>query len=191
MNKEVSLGDPLSKAFNAFKENLALYIVATLIFLIVFFTVFILSYTIILLPLIFLWGPMYYGLFYISTNVLRGEKAEFMDVFKGMKDGMLGKNLFATFLLGMFIVLWSLLFIIPGIIAMLRYSFTFLILRDNPDMSANEARKRSCELTKGHKGKILVYTIISGLGSYIFGIGMLITYPIGVTAITDLYERVK
>ena len=58
-------------------------------------------------------------------------------------------------------------------------------------MSANEARKRSTELTKGHKGKIFLYFIVGGVGMYIFGIGALVTMPIAYTAIADLYERVK
>ncbi len=188
---DIPLGEPLKKSFNLFKENIALFVISSLIYLVVVAFVSILSGTVILLPLLLLIGPMMYGIFYVSTNVLRGKETIYTDVFKGMKDGMLGKNIWAMFLYCLFTFLWWLLLFIPGIIALLRYSFTFLILRDNPQMSANEARKKSCELTKGHKGKILVYGIVAAIGMYLFGIGALVTMPIGFTAIADLYERVK
>ena len=48
-----------------------------------------------------------------------------------------------------FTLLWMLLFIIPGFIAALRYSMAYFILKDNPEIGALEAIRRSKEMMKG------------------------------------------
>lgn len=55
------------------------------------------------------------------------------------------------FFMTLFICLWSLLLIIPGVIKSFSYSMCFYILAENPGMSGMEALKRSQEMMKGHK----------------------------------------
>ena len=55
-----------------------------------------------------------------------------------------------------FITLWSLLFIIPGIIAAYRYSFAIYIMIDHPEMSAMECIRASKQKTSGYKGQLFV-----------------------------------
>ena len=57
----------------------------------------------------------------------------------------------ATIRVAVFTFLWSLLFVIPGIIKGLAYSQTMLVLADNPKMTAKEAQAKSIELMNGHK----------------------------------------
>ena len=57
----------------------------------------------------------------------------------------------AGLLQAVFVFLWMLLFIIPGIIAALRYSMTNYILAENPEMGAMEAIDHSKELMDGNK----------------------------------------
>lgn len=52
---------------------------------------------------------------------------------------------------GLYVFLWSLLLIIPGIIKAFAYSQAFYILGENPGMSANETLHRSDAMMKGHK----------------------------------------
>ncbi len=59
-----------------------------------------------------------------------------------------------AFLRGLYTVLWSLLFIIPGIIAGYRYAMTPFILAEYPDLSASEAIERSKAMMDGHKGEL-------------------------------------
>ena len=54
------------------------------------------------------------------------------------------------------VMLWSLLFIIPGIIAGLRYSMALYIMLDNPDMSIMECIKASSQLMDGRKRELFV-----------------------------------
>ena len=55
------------------------------------------------------------------------------------------------FLRFLYTFLWSLLFVIPGIIAQYRYSMAAYILAENPEMTAGEAITRSKELMAGNK----------------------------------------
>ena len=57
----------------------------------------------------------------------------------------------AQLLMSLFIMLWTFLFIIPGIIAAYSYSQTFYIMLDHPDMSPTEAIRASKQLIRGHK----------------------------------------
>lgn len=52
------------------------------------------------------------------------------------------------------VFLWTLLFIIPGIIATFRYSQAFYIMIDNPDYSISQCIKESSRIMKGNKGKL-------------------------------------
>lgn len=59
----------------------------------------------------------------------------------------------ANFLVILFVYLWMLLLIIPGIIAAYSYSLVFYLIIDNPNMKASESLKESKRLMQGNKGK--------------------------------------
>lgn len=56
----------------------------------------------------------------------------------------------------LFTFLWSLLFVIPGIIKGISYSMTSYILLDQPEVGAQDALKLSMAMTKGHKMEIFI-----------------------------------
>ena len=60
------------------------------------------------------------------------------------------------FLRELFVILWSLLFVIPGIVKSFSYAMTPFILADHPELTAKEAIRRSMELMDGHKGELFV-----------------------------------
>ena len=68
--------------------------------------------------------------------------------------GMFPRVLFLIVLQVVFIFLWSLLFIIPGIIAAYRYSFAVYVMIDHPEMSAMDCLRESKRLTDGYKGQL-------------------------------------
>lgn len=134
-------------------------------------------------------GPFLLGYAIISLNVVRGAKTELEQLFLGFK------NFLSAFLLhlinSLLIFLWSLLFIVPGIIKAVSYSLSFYILCDNPDMSANDARLKSMELTYGHKWSLfclyvsfLGWIILCGLT---FGILSVWVIPYIQTATAEFY----
>ncbi|MBR5730863.1 MAG: DUF975 family protein, partial [Firmicutes bacterium] len=54
------------------------------------------------------------------------------------------------------IFLWSMLFVIPGILAALRYSQAFYVLADDPEARPMDCIRRSKELMYGNKGKFVL-----------------------------------
>ena len=66
----------------------------------------------------------------------------------------LANNIVAGLLRTLFIALWSLLFVIPGIIKAYAYAMMPYILADNPNMSSMDALRHSERLMYGHKGDL-------------------------------------
>ena len=79
-------------------------------------------------------------------------------VFGNLLDGfgMFPRVLFLIVLQTLFIFLWSLLFIIPGIIAAYRYSFAVYIMIDHPELSAMDCLRESKRMTDGYKGQLFM-----------------------------------
>lgn len=81
------------------------------------------------------------------------------------------------FLKGLYTLLWSLLFIIPGIIASYSYAMTGYILAEHPELTASEAIERSKEMMSGNRFRLfcLQFSFIgwSILCSFTLGIGNL------------------
>lgn len=94
-----------------------------------------------------------------------------------------------------FIFLWSLLLIIPGIIKGYSYAMTPYILEENPELSANEAIDRSRFMMRGHKFD-LFWLQLSFIGWFFLciltaGIGFLWLEPYYYSAKAAFYEEVK
>ena len=94
------------------------------------------------------------GFTIFALNVSRMRPACFGNLFDGFSIFL--RALWLTILIGIFIFLWSLLFIIPGIIAGYRYSQAMYLLIDNPDMGAMDCIRASSQLMKGHKWELFV-----------------------------------
>jgi uncharacterized membrane protein len=104
-------------------------------------------------------------------------------------------KVWGMFLMGLFIALWTLLLIIPGIIKMFSYAMTPFILEENPDLTANEAIDRSRAMMKGHKFD-LFWLFLSFIGwailcVFTLGIGTLWLTPYMQTSVAAFYEDVK
>lgn len=93
------------------------------------------------------------------------------------------------------IMLWSLLFFIPGLVMAFAYALTPFILTDRPELSGWEASKESRRLMKGHKGQLfLMYLGFIGyliLGIFTFCIAWLWIIPYMCTSLAAFYESVK
>ena len=102
----------------------------------------------------------------------------------------------ARLLQTLYILLWSLLFIIPGIIAAYSYSMTGYILADNPDMTADEAIVRSKQMMDGNRWRLFClqisfigWSILSSLLT--FGIGDLWLTPYRQAASAVFYREIS
>lgn len=102
------------------------------------------------------------GYLYFCTNCYRGAPPQLADMFEpGFQR--FGRVLGGTLWMQLFIFLWSLLFIVPGIIKSLAYSQTPYILANEPDVNATAALRISMRMTYRHKGRIFVW-LLSFLG---------------------------
>ena len=86
--------------------------------------------------------------------IRRGERAEYLTLFDGFS--FVGKLILLDLITALFIFLWSLLFLIPGIIAAYRYSFARFNLYENPGIGAMEALDMSKRQTLGYKSQLFM-----------------------------------
>ena len=98
-------------------------------------------------------GPMTIGLSSFYLKAYRGMQAGVETMFSdGFTD--FGRNLGGYLWMQLFVCLWSLLFVIPGIIKAYSYAMTPYILADCPNVKAKEALKLSMRMMAGHKWEL-------------------------------------
>lgn len=94
------------------------------------------------------------GFVLYCMTVRRGQRAEFLTLFDGFS--FVGKIILLNIVIYLFIFLWSMLFVIPGIIAAYRYRFALLNLYENPGIGVMEALDMSKRQTIGYKGQLFL-----------------------------------
>lgn len=138
-------------------------------------------------------GPLLLGLISCFMKLVRKEDFKFENLFDGFKN--FSSALILQILINIFVFLWTLLLIIPGIIAIYRYAMSFYILYDNPDMGAQEALNKSKEMMVGYKWKLfcLHFSFIGWaiLSVLTCGIGFLWLVPYINTSNANFYENLK
>lgn len=138
-------------------------------------------------------GAMQLGLSIFTLNLVRGKKAELSQIFDGFSN--FANALVAYLLSALFVLLWSLLLIVPGIIAAIAYSQTFYILADNKDLSGQDAIKKSKEMMQGHKMKYFMLSLrFFGwfiLSIFTLFIGLLWLIPYATVSFAHFYEDIK
>jgi len=97
-------------------------------------------------------GPLSLGYTTLILLISRNQKPNFAILFGGFKR--FGTSFAAYFLRLIFIILWTLLLIIPGIVACLRYSQTYYILSEDENIGPLEAISKSKEMMVGNKWKL-------------------------------------
>lgn len=129
-----------------------------------------------------------------NLDLADGHEPELGTLFSGFPHIM--KTAFcAHFLMGLYQFLWSLLFLIPGIVAGLSYAMTDYILAEHPDMTASEAITASKALMYGNRWRLfcLRWSFIgwSILCAFTMGIGNLWLYPYQEAAYTAFYRSLR
>jgi len=135
-------------------------------------------------------GPMELGREILFLRISRRADARFGQLFDGFQN--FGSALGAYLLMLIFVFLWTLLLIIPGIIAALSYSMTFFIMADDPGVDPLEAIRRSKRLMYGNKWKLFcLYWRFFGwflLCLLSFGIGFLWLQPYVLVTTAQFYD---
>lgn len=103
-----------------------------------------------------------YGVTYTFLTLADGEKTEniFTAMFSGFTSGKFLPTLLTSLLVNIFISLWTLLLVIPGIIKGYSYSMAPYIVKDmaeaGDDIAPTEAITASRKLMDGHKGELFL-----------------------------------
>ena len=100
-------------------------------------------------------------------------KPSFADAFYGFKVKYF-RNIGTLLLVNIKTVLWSLLFVIPGIIKTYSYAMAPFIMAEHPEMNANECITMSKEIMHGHKMELffLELSFIGWIFLSIFTLGI-------------------
>ena len=138
------------------------------------------------------YGPLQYGFNFLFLKLNRREKADVGDLFVGFSDNM-GQKVSAGVSIYLYTFLWSLLLIIPGIIASYSYSMTYYIIKDNPNINSNEAIAKSKNIMKGHKMELFCLDLSfigwMFLSILTLGIGLFWLIPYMQTTRARFYEE--
>ncbi len=138
-------------------------------------------------------APLTLGLASCFIKLVRNETFRLENLFDGFKNFV--SALVLILLQSVFVFLWSLLLIIPGIIAQYRYRMAFYILSDNPEIGALEALKKSKQMMIGYKWKLfcLDFSFIGWalLSCLTLFIGFLWFVPYNTASVANFYQNLK
>lgn len=117
-------------------------------------------------------GPLALGITIFYFSIARNQDTKLELLFKGFDQ--FGTALGAYILMCLFIFLWMLLLIIPGIIAAISYAMTFYIIADDRSIGVMDAIRKSKKMMDGYKWKFFC------LGCRFIGWALLCILTLGI-----------
>jgi len=137
-------------------------------------------------------GVMQYGYAANQSKMFKGEPATFGTAFSGFKAGAM----IVAFLRTLFTVLWTILFIIPGIIKSYSYGMAMYIYHDDDTKNPNDCITESRDLMYGHKWRLFTYDLwffllIIGALFLTLGIGLIWVIPYLEQTRYNFYQDIK
>ena len=139
-------------------------------------------------------NPLVAGCKYFFARNSR-EKTMVGEVAGGFDRGY-GRVVKGMFLKDLFLIFWTLLFIIPGIIKSFSYRMVPYILVDQPELTATQAITRSRQMMKGNKWRAFVldlsfilWYILSALTLGL--LGLFFVHPYYEATNAELYQALK
>ncbi len=138
-------------------------------------------------------GALTAGLLWYHLKIWRGEEGDIRDLFSKFNKDF--PRITKMYLLQtLYVFLWSLLLIVPGIIMAIAYSQAYYLMLDDPELGATEALNLSKQLMKGKKWDYFVM-YLSFIGWFLLGIltlGILFLWidPYLLQTLTGYYDEV-
>lgn len=132
-------------------------------------------------------GPISYGLISVFLRLVRKEddKADLMHLFDGFKE-KLSESFVTQLLMELYVFLWSLLLLIPGIIKSYSYAAAMYLVREK-GLTGNEAITESRRIMNGNKWRAFCLDL-SFIGWYIVG---MLCLGVGVLWVLPYHEAAK
>ena len=94
------------------------------------------------------------GYFIYCMGIRQGQQMPYATLADGL--GVAGKLIWCWIQVSVRTFLWSMLFVIPGIVATYRYRFAYYNILTDATLSAGDAIRLSCEQTRGVKGELFI-----------------------------------
>lgn len=123
-------------------------------------------------------------------------KTPLSEMFCFYRDGHFLGSVGTQLLMSLYIWLWSLLFVVPGVIKSYSYSQTMFIKAENPNISASRAIELSKIMMEGHKWDLFIlhcsffgWALLSAVTYHILGI--VYVFPYFYAALAFAYEEIK
>ena len=127
----------------------------------------------------FLWAMLSYGFSSLALRAVKKEELPELEIFSAYRN--FGRWAIFYLLYTIKVLLWSMLFIVPGIIAMLNYSQAVYLLIEDEDLRPNEALKKSTLLMRGRQFEFfIIWLSFIGfhlLAAFSWGISTLYSTP--------------
>jgi len=146
-----------------------------------------------LLLSIVLSGPFYVGTSAYTLALSETEKPDWELLIQGFDHTL--RNIVAFLLVAFWVVLGTLLLVVPGILWMLSYSQTFFILAEDPDITAQEALHRSKQMMVGHRMELVMLHawqfLLFLLSALTLFIGLIWLIPYTYACWARFYQAVK
>ncbi len=133
------------------------------------------------------------GLAYTFISMTGRKETDIETFFLGFEN--IFRAILLNILVSLFVFLWSLLLVIPGIIALYRYKMAFYILSESPELSPIDAIRISKRMTEGKKMDLFLFDL-SFIGWFLLsaltaGLAGLYVMPYYYSASAILYKELK
>ncbi len=137
-------------------------------------------------------GPLAVGKTEIYIKGSDHERPELEDILTGFKENF-GENFLLSLLKTAFVILWTLLFIVPGIVKHYSYAMATYLITRNKELSAMEAITESRRYMNGHKFEYFLFNL-SFIGwdlltIWTLGLAGIFTVPYKNAARTEFFNR--
>ena len=139
-------------------------------------------------------GALTVGIYSFFLVIAQDGEVRFESFFTGFKRFLASLGVYV--LSSLLILLWSLLFIIPGIIAAYRYAMVFFIVADDESAGPLEALRQSKLMMAGNKWKLFClqwrffgWALLASV--FTAGLGFIWLFPYMQTSFAQFYEDVK
>lgn len=135
--------------------------------------------------------PLLLGLTYVYLDTHQGQPIKVRTLFDGFSD--FGRVVWFNLLLSVYLILWSLLCVVPGIIKAISYSQSYFLMAERPELRGSAAITESRRLMQGHKWEYFVFQL-SFLPWWLLvavtcGIAGIYVFPYYETALAGYYRR--
>ena len=142
------LNDSDSEFFGITIESIPIVVLVVLILIVILFAL------LTLFSFVLIANPFIVGVSRFKLRAIE-DQGNISDMGYGF-DVNFKRNVGTILLMEIYTFLWSLLFVVPGIVKMYEYSMIPYILADNPDIDRKEAFSISKEMMKGNKWRAFI-----------------------------------